>query len=232
MTTAMEQAIAALAPFAKQAASLPSHDDHVTVFGAALGDCRAAARALAALRADPLRRASAARQERAQEEMEMSEADWAYLIKLLGPTSLAAFARRDIDRLLAKLAAAEHERDGYVYHLRECEQIAGKALGYPWFKDDQKNFPGTTEADGVCIGDHVGDTVVAELASRLTAANERLAYSQREYQDKASPAEIEAMAKRLDEQAIAQHSYSSGTEPIEAYLGSQAAALLRKFLPK
>ena len=70
MTTAMEQAIAALAPFAKQAASLPSHDDHVTVFGVALGDCRAAARALAALRADPLRRASAARQERAQEELE------------------------------------------------------------------------------------------------------------------------------------------------------------------
>ena len=112
MTTAMEQAIAALAPFAKQAASLPSHDDHVTVFGVALGDCRAAARALAALRTE---------QEPVQEELETT-------------------------------------------------------------------FP--------------------------------------------APAEIEAMAKRLDEQAIAQHSYSSGTEPVEAYLGSQAAALLRRFIPK
>jgi hypothetical protein len=100
MTTAVDQAIAALEPFAKQAASLPSHDDHVTVFGVALSDCRAAVRAIAVL------------------------------------------------------------------------------LSLP------------------------------------------------------SPAEIEEMAKRLDEQAAAQHSYSSGTTPIEDYLGSQAAALLRRFLPK
>lgn len=35
---------------------------------------------------------------------------------------------------------------------KEIEQILGKALGYPWFKDDPKNFPNATEADGVCIG--------------------------------------------------------------------------------
>jgi hypothetical protein len=205
----------------------------VTVFGVALGDCRAAARALAALRAE---------QERAQEGMETTAEDRAKVLKdaqamcddqmISLDQAWVISLMHDIDRLLAKLAAAEHERDGYACHLRECEQIAGKALGYPWFKDDQKNFPGSTEADGVCIGEHVGDTVVAELASRLTAANEQLAYLQREYQDEASRAEIEAMAKRLDEQAIAQHSYSSGTEPVEAYLGSQAAALLRRFLPK
>lgn len=34
----------------------------------------------------------------------------------------------------------------------EIEQILGKALGYPWFKDDPKNFPKATEADGVCVG--------------------------------------------------------------------------------
>ena len=59
------------------------------------------------------------------------------------------------------------ERDGLYKHLHECEQIAGKALGYPWYKDDQKNFPGATEKDGVCIGEHFGDTIVSELATRL-----------------------------------------------------------------
>lgn len=49
---------------------------------------------------------------------------------------------------------------------REIEQIAGQALGYPWFKDDQKNFPGTTEADGVCIGEHTAVTIVMELADK------------------------------------------------------------------
>jgi hypothetical protein len=42
-------------------------------------------------------------------------------------------------------------------------QLVGKALGYPWYKDDQKNFPGATEADGVCIGEHVAETIVREM---------------------------------------------------------------------
>lgn len=80
----------------------------------------------------------------------------------------ANYVREDIhEALTARLAEAERQRDGYRHHLHECEQIAGKALGYPWFKDDQKNFPAATEADGVCIGEHVGDTIVAELATRL-----------------------------------------------------------------
>ena len=45
-------------------------------------------------------------------------------------------------------------------------QLAGKALGYPWFKDDQQNFPGATEADGVCIGEHVAETIVQELVEK------------------------------------------------------------------
>lgn len=54
----------------------------------------------------------------------------------------------------------------------EIGQIAGKALGYPWFRDDQKNFPGATEENGVCVGEHVAETIVQELATayvRLTA---------------------------------------------------------------
>lgn len=76
---------------------------------------------------------------------------------------------RDAATLLLSLASERasvtHQRDGYRHHLSLAEQIAGKALGYPWYKDDQKNFPGATEADGVCIGEHVGDTIVAELAT-------------------------------------------------------------------
>jgi len=56
--------------------------------------------------------------------------------------------------------------------LDEMEQAAGKALGYPWFKDDQKNFPGATAADGVCIGEHVTETIVAELAAEYVKLKE------------------------------------------------------------
>lgn len=78
-----------------------------------------------------------------------------------------AEALQRIDRL-------EKEVNGYRRHLRECEQIAGKALGYPWYKDDQQTFPGANEADGVCIGEHVGDTIVAELAAAYKALQEAL----------------------------------------------------------
>ena len=49
----------------------------------------------------------------------------------------------------------------------EVCQILGAALGYPWLKDDQTNFPGATEADGVCVGDHVAESLAAEAAAKL-----------------------------------------------------------------
>ena len=54
----------------------------------------------------------------------------------------------------------------------EIEQILGKALGYPQFKDDQKNFPGATEADGVCVGDQVAETLAAQAAERIARLRE------------------------------------------------------------
>ena len=57
---------------------------------------------------------------------------------------------------------------------QEIEQTCGNVLGYPWFKDDQKNFLGATEKDGVCVGDHVAETIVSELASRYTEALARI----------------------------------------------------------
>ncbi len=50
----------------------------------------------------------------------------------------------------------------------EIQQILGKALGYPWFKDDQKNFPGATEENGVCVGEHVAETLAMEAAAKIT----------------------------------------------------------------
>ena len=51
----------------------------------------------------------------------------------------------------------------------EVCQTLGKALHYAWFKDDQANFPGATEADGVCVGDHVAETLATEAAKRIAA---------------------------------------------------------------
>lgn len=76
--------------------------------------------------------------------------------------------------LLSEIAALRGERE----RLRnvasksneEVCQSLGKALGYPWFKDDQANFPGSTEEHGVCVGDHVAESIADEAARCLTQA--------------------------------------------------------------
>jgi hypothetical protein len=54
----------------------------------------------------------------------------------------------------------------------EVSQTLGKALGYPWFKDDKENFPDATEKDGVCVGDHVAESLASEAAAKLREAVE------------------------------------------------------------
>lgn len=51
--------------------------------------------------------------------------------------------------------------------LEDIEQILGKALGYPWYKDDPKNFPNATEADGVCVGVETAWSLATEAAERI-----------------------------------------------------------------
>lgn len=75
---------------------------------------------------------------------------------------------------LVKYDDAQRALDAERRERHAVEQIAGQALGYPWFKDDQKNFPGATEADGVCIGEHVAGTIVQELASKLATLQAQL----------------------------------------------------------
>ena len=64
--------------------------------------------------------------------------------------------------------------DGVLQQNQNIEQTCGKVLGYSWFKDDQKNFPGATEKDGVCVGEHVAETIVSELAKRHTEVLARI----------------------------------------------------------
>lgn len=82
---------------------------------------------------------------------------------------------RQLERELA--AAQDRVRfleKGIAEQNQEIEQTCGTILGYPWFKDDQKNFPGSTEKDGVCVGEHVAETIVMELAKKYTAAQARM----------------------------------------------------------
>jgi len=67
-----------------------------------------------------------------------------------------------------KPEAREKELLGYCSKLNDdVSQTLGKALGYPWFKDDPKNFPDATEADGVCVGDHVAESLAVEAANKI-----------------------------------------------------------------
>jgi hypothetical protein len=56
----------------------------------------------------------------------------------------------------------------------DIQQTLGKVLGYPWYKDDLENFPGATEADGVCVGEHVSASIAAEAAKVITALRKRV----------------------------------------------------------
>lgn len=77
----------------------------------------------------------------------------------------------EIARLEAEVVRANTERvrtqDAYQKTDSEVVQTLGKALRYPWFKDDPANFPGATEADGVAVGDHVAETLAMEAARRI-----------------------------------------------------------------
>ncbi len=75
-----------------------------------------------------------------------------------------ATVKEDLTKVKAKLAHAEK---AYYQTANEVENILGQAMGYPWFKDDQQNFPGATEADGVCVGEHVPASIAEEAAKKL-----------------------------------------------------------------
>jgi len=56
---------------------------------------------------------------------------------------------------------------------QEIEQILGKALGYPWYKDDPTNFPNATEADGVCVAPNTAASLAMEAVDLITKLKKR-----------------------------------------------------------
>ena len=91
-----------------------------------------------------------------------------------------AHARTGYPRALADLQAARTEvsrlRDALSRTNDEISQTLGKALGYPRFSDDQKNFPGAT-GDDVCVGEHVAETLAMDeklaFAAKVVSAARR-----------------------------------------------------------
>jgi len=72
-----------------------------------------------------------------------------------------------LNNLLSLVTKLNKQIVKMLREFREIEQILGKALGYPWFKDDQCNFPNATEADGVAIGDHTAWSLAHQAADRI-----------------------------------------------------------------
>lgn len=56
-----------------------------------------------------------------------------------------------------------------ITELNEVEQILGRALNFPRYCDDPKNFPNATEADGVCVGDLTPAILAQIAADRITS---------------------------------------------------------------
>jgi hypothetical protein len=77
-----------------------------------------------------------------------------------------------VEALTDKFTAARE--DAAVSDSKVCQTL-GAALGMFRFCDDQKNFPGTTEADGVCVGEHVAETLAMEAARRIVDLQEKVA---------------------------------------------------------
>ena len=73
-------------------------------------------------------------------------------------------ARKRQDQIRNLEAEIERLRLACTTMNTEVCQRLGKALGYPWFKDDQENFPGATEENGVCTGEHAAESIAAEAA--------------------------------------------------------------------
>lgn len=75
---------------------------------------------------------------------------------------------------LARLRAACQKNDN------DIEQILGRALGYPRYCDDQINFPGSTDADGVCVGDQVAASLAMQASDLVAQLRAALAEAERE----------------------------------------------------
>jgi hypothetical protein len=76
---------------------------------------------------------------------------------------------RLLDDLETSRSEGDRLEDAMIQQSYEIEQMLGKALGYPKYRDDPKNFPGVTD-DSVCVGDNTPESLAMEGAARLKKA--------------------------------------------------------------
>lgn len=86
-----------------------------------------------------------------------------------------AVTKRQAETIKALEEEIERLRVAMASRNDEITQALGKALGYAWYRDDPANFPGATEADGVCVGEHVAETIAHEAANRIATLLAELA---------------------------------------------------------
>ncbi len=72
-------------------------------------------------------------------------------------------------------------------------QCLGRALNYPRYADDKENFPGATDADGVCVGEHVAETIAVEAAREIERLRAELL---------ATPPTLEWLLSRIGKSSI------------------------------
>lgn len=56
-----------------------------------------------------------------------------------------------IDKQRGEILRLQNQNAAMLREFNEIDQILGKALRFPWFKDDPINFPNATEKDGVVV---------------------------------------------------------------------------------
>jgi hypothetical protein len=88
---------------------------------------------------------------------------------ILEETARTERAAAAMERALNAEHRVAHLEKALSVREQDICQTLGIALGYPRFVDDQQNFPGATEAHGVCVGEHVAVSIAMEAARRLTA---------------------------------------------------------------
>jgi hypothetical protein len=80
-----------------------------------------------------------------------------------------------IDSLTKAYLKIEDLQTGAAKSNETICQSLGKVLGFPWYKSDLKTFPDATDADGVCVGDHVAESLAENAAERIKHLENQLA---------------------------------------------------------
>lgn len=88
-----------------------------------------------------------------------------------------------------ELSLANKFIDAAMADLFEIEQVLGAALHYPRYCDDQVAFPGATEEDGVCVGEHTTVTIAQEAAKKIASLENQLSTLASDYRKLATIAQ-------------------------------------------